>query len=127
MKILTKSTPEKPSLKMTDTVYSALELMKRVNASGVIVLNEDNTVAGVFTAKDYLNKMVLTDLPSKETQLGEVMNKDIVGVTPGSKLRPLVSLLAKHRVVPLMDGHKNPLGIMTPLTMLEYLHSLPLM
>lgn len=119
---LIKMTAES-GLGINDTVYSALELMKKLNTGGVFV-KDGASVAGVFSERDYLHKIILQNRSSKTTKLGEVMNKEGGRVSPDSKVKDLISAVSKHRAVPVINSQKSPVGLFTALNVLEFLHSL---
>lgn len=89
------------------SIYQALELMVEKNVSALLVL-ENELLAGIFTERDYARKVVLKGKSSKETQIGEVMTRDLVTVSPDSSIEECMELMtAKHiRHLPVLADKK---------------------
>jgi len=75
-----------------------LKILKRTGISGVPVLKERRLV-GIITRKDLLRK-------SDETQLGLLMTRDPVTVSPDTSVQEAARLLIEHNIrrLPVVDG-----------------------
>jgi CBS domain-containing protein len=75
-----------------------LKILKRTGISGVPVLKEGKLV-GIITRKDLLMK-------SDETQLGLLMTRDPVTVSPDTSVQEAARLLIEHNIrrLPVVDG-----------------------
>jgi CBS domain-containing protein len=89
------------------SVYQALELMVEKNVSALLVMENDQ-LAGIFTERDYARKVVLKGKSSKETQIGEIMTRDLITVTTDSSIEECMELMtAKHiRHLPVLSDNK---------------------
>lgn len=89
------------------TVYEAIERMVENNVGSIIVLDEGET-AGIFTERDYLRRIVLRGRTSKDTQIGEVMTKDIVYVDPSFTVKQCLAIMTKQKIrhLPVLDDGK---------------------
>ncbi|GAB3200156.1 CBS domain-containing protein [Pontibacter aydingkolensis] len=76
-----------------DTVFSALEEMVEKNVGALVVLDETEHFAGIFTERDYARKVILKGKASKETRIKEVMTEHPVSVTPDNTLEECMSLM----------------------------------
>ena len=63
------------------TVLDALRIMADKNIGAVLVMDGDS-LAGIFTERDYARKVVLLGKNSKETPVGEVMTGRLVTIDP---------------------------------------------
>ena len=88
-------------------VYNALELMVEKNVSALLVMENENLV-GIFTERDYARKVVLKGKLSKETQIGEIMTKDLITVSPDSTIDECMELMTGKfiRHLPVVADNK---------------------
>ena len=56
------------SVEMGETVFDAISLMAEVNI-GAVLVQQDDTIAGIFTERDYLQKVALKSLTSKNVSV----------------------------------------------------------
>ncbi len=89
------------------SVYHALELMVEKNVSALLVM-EDDKLAGIFTERDYARKVVLKGKSSKETQIAEIMTKDLITVSPNSTIDECMELMTGKyiRHLPVVENDK---------------------
>ena len=89
------------------SVYHALELMVEKNVSALLVMEGDK-LAGIFTERDYARKVVLKGKFSKETQIGDIMTKDLITVTPASTIDDCMKLMTGKfiRHLPVVEDNK---------------------
>jgi len=64
-----------------DSVYECIGLMSSLNIGCVLVQNTQGEYTGIFSERDYLNKVALHGLSSKEVPVKEIMTKDVVWVS----------------------------------------------
>lgn len=99
------------------TVLAAIQNMNVMNKGGLLVVNENNTLAGIFTERDFIVKVQDPNRSISETIVSTVM-------TPVSKLfvaSPSTSLtdcrqimLSKNvRHLPIVDSNNAPVGIVS--------------
>ena len=74
------------------SVYHALELMVEKNVSALLVMENDK-LAGIFTERDYARKVVLKGKKSKETEIREIMTRDLITVSPESTIDECMALM----------------------------------
>ena len=73
------------SVDSNETVFNAICLMAEVNI-GAILVQDDDIISGIFTERDYLQKIALKSLSSKETLINEVMSKPVISAEPGDSI-----------------------------------------
>jgi CBS domain-containing protein len=84
-------------------IYEAIRLMVEKNVTGLPVVNEDETLAGVITEKDVLRLLYDSgDLPGT---VEEFMTKDVISFDQEDSLLDIVdSFIHNHfRRVPILD------------------------
>jgi len=95
------------SVTPSTTVYNAIEQMCEKNIGGVVIMENDNLV-GIFTERDYARKLILKGKSSKDTLISELMTKEVITVTPDSKLEDCMNIMSNKRIrhLPVMENNQ---------------------
>jgi CBS domain-containing protein len=95
------------------TVFEAIKLMAEKNIGSLLVMS-GGRLAGIFTERDYTRKVALQGKTSKETQVWEIVPKEIVSVTADDSVEDCMRLMTEKRVrhLPVVSG-TNVLGIIS--------------
>lgn len=91
----------------TDLVLDALTLMAEARIGAVLVSEDDRSVVGIFTERDYARKVALMGRTSVNTPVRDVMTSAVRYVTPEQSNEDCMSLMTEHRIrhLPVMkDG-----------------------
>jgi len=101
------------SVDINESVLDAISLMAEVNIGAVLIQNGD-TIAGIFTERDYLQRVALKSLSSKETRVGDVMTNPVISAEPGDSIQQCMETMTTcHcRHLPVVEGGKL-LGIVS--------------
>ena len=75
--LLSTKTKEIWSITPNGSVFEALEMMADKNVSGLLIV-EDNKLVGIFTERDYARKLILKGKFSKDTEVGDLMTKNVL-------------------------------------------------
>ncbi len=96
-----------------ETVLDAIGLMADVNIGAVLVKRHD-TIAGIFTERDYLQKIALKSRSSQNTQVKEVMTSPVISAKPDDSVAHCMEVMTNCRCrhLPVVDGDKL-LGIVS--------------
>jgi CBS domain-containing protein len=88
----------------TDTVYRALEVMAQANI-GAVLICENDQIVGIFTERDYARKIILMGRHSLDTEIQEIMTKEMVTVNPEASLEECMGMMTKYRIrhLPVME------------------------
>lgn len=104
--VLAEKRPRVISVSPQTFVLDAVKLMNRERVGCVIVVDE-GSLAGIFTERDVLVRIVAAERDPSEVLVNEVMTTDLSIVTPASPLREAMDLMTqkRHRHLPVLkDG-----------------------
>jgi CBS domain-containing protein len=95
------------SVPPTATVYSAIEIMSQANIGGVVIMDNGNLL-GIFTERDYARKLILKGKSSRDTQIADLMTRNLFTVTPESSIEEAMQVMSdkKIRHLPVMEDGK---------------------
>jgi IMP dehydrogenase len=93
------------SVEENASVLDAISLMAEVNVGAVLVKKRD-TVAGIFTERDYLQKIALNDLSSRDTPVREVMSSPVITASPRDSIEQCMATMTECRCrhLPVVDN-----------------------
>lgn len=95
--ILSNKGKEVFSILSTNTVYEALTVMSEKNIGAILII-EDTVLKGILSERDYARKIVLKAKSSKKAFVHEIMETDVVTVSPLDNLEYCLELMNKNRV-----------------------------
>jgi CBS domain-containing protein len=79
------------------TVAEAIDVMASRDVGAVLALTEDGLVAGVFSERDLLVRVVNAGRDPKTTPVSLVMTRDVRFVSPGTTVEAALALMHVHR------------------------------
>ncbi len=96
------------TLPASASVGEAVDLMVQRDIGAVLLMTEDDLVAGIFTERDLLVRVVKAGLDAVRTPLSLVMTRDVRFVSPGTTVEAAMALmhLQRHRHLLVIDGPK---------------------
>lgn len=96
-----------------ETVFDAISLMAQVNI-GAVLVQKDDTISGIFTERDYLQRIALQSLSSKQTKVGDVMTSPVISADPDDSVQQCMETMTtcRCRHLPVVKGGKL-LGIVS--------------
>ena len=96
------------------TVRAACRLMAEKKI-GALLLVDDNRIAGIFTERDALNKVLADGLDADSTRVSLVMVKDPQTIRADKPLAYALQFMADggFRHVPVVDAYGTPLGMVS--------------
>ena len=94
------------SIQPTASVLEAARVMNDRGVGGVVVVDEANTLLGIFTERDILRRVVAAGLPPESTKVADVFTRDIVTCTPEMNVEEVGSIMTTRRVrhLPVVDA-----------------------
>ena len=101
------------SVKTDETVFDAISLMAEVNI-GAVLVQQNDSILGIFTERDYLQKVALKSLSSREIGVGDVMSSPVITADPGDSIQQCMETMTTcHcRHLPVVENGKL-LGIVS--------------
>jgi CBS domain-containing protein len=89
---------------------------------GAILVVDDGKLAGIFSERDALGRVLAGDLDADGTRLGDVCTKDLLVVRRNSPIKECVELVRRYgiRHIPVVDDENRPVGILSSRDFLSY-------
>lgn len=89
------------------SVLDALRLMAEKEIGAVLVLDGES-LAGIFSERDYARKVVLQGKASKDTPVREIMTEKVVCVRPEQTIEDCMGLMTDKRIrhLPVLQNRK---------------------
>lgn len=96
-----------------DSVLEAISLMAEVNIGAVLVKRQEE-IAGIFTERDYMQKIALKARASTDTPVRDVMSSPVVFAKPTDSIEQCMETMTNCRCrhLPVVDGDQL-LGIIS--------------
>jgi len=111
-----------PRFAATDTVGRAFDAMSREAHDCVLVLDGD-ALAGIFTTRDFLNRVAAVRKDPQQLAIGAVMTKMPRTLRPRDPLAFAINWMAVEgfRNVPIVDDAGTVLGVLTVWDVMRHL------
>ncbi|KAL1332340.1 hypothetical protein HN51_061158 [Arachis hypogaea] len=101
-----------------DSVYDAVQSMTQHNVGALVVVKSDEqkSIAGIITERDYLRKIIVQGRSSKSTKVGDIMTEEnkLITVTPDTKVLKAMQLMTDNRIrhIPVIND-KGMIGMVS--------------
>ncbi len=105
------------------TVLDAIRAMVDHNV-GAVAIAAEGKIRGIVSERDILRKVTYHNLPPGMTPVGEVMTKDVESVDKDASPEDALRIMLAHHIrhLPIVDGERNVMGILSVLDLLRVLH-----
>ena len=102
--ILAEKGSEIWSIAPSQTVFDAIQLMA-IRRVGALLVMEGRRLSGIVSERDYAREVILKGRSSKDTPVQDIMTKEVITVTPDSRIEDSLSLMTEHRIrhLPVLD------------------------
>ena len=113
-------------LRETASVGEACQRMVQARQAAVLVVDAGGKLAGIFTERDLLTRVVGRGLDPKGTALSDVMtpNPEVLSLRDRVAYAVHCMSVAGYRTVPLVDAQHKPVGIVTVSDVIRWLATL---
>lgn len=104
----------------TTTVLEAIELMVRKRVGAVVVLQQGR-LAGIFTERDVMLRVVLTKRDPSATTMAEVMTSSVESATEDTTAGEALGLMLERHIrhLPIVDPQGQVLGMLSIRNLLQ--------
>jgi CBS domain-containing protein len=101
------------SVAPTITIADAVDEMNK-RRIGCILVMDDGGIAGIFTERDAMRRVIGAGVDPKTTLLGDVMTRDVHTVPPETTVEQAMALFAERRCrhIPVVD-HGRLMGLIS--------------
>lgn len=86
------------SIRPDQPVLQALELMAEKDCGALVVLDDQDRLAGMISERDYARKVILKRKASVDTTVSEIMTADVITVTESHSLDQCLSMMSRHNI-----------------------------
>ena len=104
------------------TAAEAIQLMLEHRVGGVTVVDDDGVVAGIFTERDVLRKLVLSGRDQAKTPVAELMTAPVIlatpAMTPGEAFHIMIERHFRH--LPLVDDRGRLIAMLSIRHLLQW-------
>lgn len=99
------------SVAITASVADAVRVMN-LNKVGSVLVMQNGRLAGIFTERDVLTRVVASGRAPEFTSMVNVMTRDPITVTPDATVGEVMTLISEHRCrhLPVMDDKRGELA-----------------
>jgi CBS domain-containing protein len=113
-------------LRETATVTEAIERMLARRQAGVLVVDAEGHLTGIFTERDVLTRVAGRGRDARQTRLADVMTRDPEALGVNDRVAYAVHSMsvAGYRTVPLVDADRKPIGVVTVSDVIRWLAGL---
>lgn len=96
-------------------ISEAIKKMKLYNCGAIVVLDDKKKLAGIFTERDVLNRVVDTDIDIKHTKVLEVMTSDVKVANKNDSVSDSMRRMSQGRFrhLPIVDDNNNVISIVS--------------
>ena len=108
------------------TVEDAIARMLERRQACVLVVDDERRLIGILTERDVLMRVAGAGRDPRRTTLREVMTRDPQALTARDRIAYAVHCMsvAGYRTVPLVDGERRPIGVVTVSDVIRWLSQL---
>jgi CBS domain-containing protein len=120
------SPPEPVCVRESVVVQEAVNAMVARHQAGVLVVDADGRLIGIFTERDVLLRVVGRGLDATRTAIGSVMTKNPHALPIDDRVAHALHCMsvAGYRTVPIVDPAKRPVGVVTATDVMRWLTGL---
>ena len=92
------------SARSTDTVAAAVDRMNERQIGSVVVI-DNGKLAGIFTERDILTRVIAAHLDPATTIVADVMSTDLVTISPAATVKDAMVVMSRERCrhLPVVD------------------------
>ena len=85
------------SIGPTSSVYEAIQMMDEKGVGALAVTHNDNLV-GIISERDYARKVILKGRSSSETNVDDIMTRDVLYTFPGQSVEDCMVMMTENHI-----------------------------
>lgn len=119
--------PDEPlCVSETVSVAEAAQAMTAMRRAAVLIVDGSGCLAGIFTERDVLTRVVARGLGPSVTAVGQVMTREPDALSVFDRVAHAVNHMsvAGYRTIPLVDVDRRPVGVVTASHVIKWMADL---
>jgi CBS domain-containing protein len=112
--ILSEKGTKVHSISIDSTALQAIQKMNQHRIGAIVVMDADR-VAGIFTERDVLQRVIGEQMNPADTSVGEVMTRNVVCCGPEATLEEMSEIMRSRRIrhIPICDEETKLMGLIS--------------
>ena len=104
-------------------VRTALELLKQHRVGSLVVVDDQGSIAGIFTERDVVLKFILSDIDIDQTPISALMTPEPHSEQMTCTMAYALNMmsLGGYRHIPLVDDDNMPIGVISVKDIVDYI------
>lgn len=105
-----------------DTIKEALHTMCEKNIGSIVVINQDNTVAGIVTERNMMIRVLNAKVNTEYTPLSQIMTKNVKLANENDDILDCMKKMSNERFrhLPIVDENNKLIGMISQGDFLAY-------
>ena len=97
------------------TVKDALDVMCEKNFGSIIIVHDDQTIAGILTERDMMRRVLHPGLEPSKTPIAEVMSTNVRAANENDQLADWLRIMTNERFrhLPIIDDQRKLVNMMS--------------
>ncbi|NJM33926.1 MAG: CBS domain-containing protein [Rhodomicrobium sp.] len=114
--------PKPLTFKEDQLVSDAVAKMSEMNYGSVVIVGEDNRIAGIVTERDILKRLVNEGRDARTTPLSDIMTREVKVAHVEDDLVDWMRVMStdRFRRLPVVDDDNHPIAILTQTDLIAY-------
>lgn len=110
-----KSKPRPLTCAPGTTVREAAKMMAKANYGSIVIVSPDDTVLGLLTERDYLNRVVAGSIDADTTNVSDLMTADVRVAKADDDLLEWLRIMSNERFrrLPVVDANGKLVNLVT--------------
>jgi CBS domain-containing protein len=112
--VMRQNQREPVAIRSSATVMDAVKVMN-ANRVGAVLVMDGSRVAGIFTERDVLTRVVATERSPRDLSVADVMTKAVLCCRLDTDLDEVAVLMQSQRIrhLPILDADDVPIGMIS--------------
>ena len=118
--------PNEPlSVHEEDSVEDAIKLLQKNRIGGLVVINDESKICGIFTERDVVLKICLNGMDLENTPVSKVMTPNPHTEEMTTSIAFALNMMSQggYRHIPLVDEQEYPVGMISVKDIVDYIVS----